>query len=138
MTRRFSRPLWHAFACVIGTMAMLCSCKASQHWADEGPSAFESTIANPEVQLLDVRHPAEFFEGHIKNARNIDVMPADGSDFVTRAGAVLNKHKPVAVYCRSGKRSALAAKPLAKAGYKVTNLNGGVIAWQVEGKSLTK
>ena len=52
--------------------------------------------------------------------------------------SVLDKQRPVAIYCRSGRRSARAASLLTEQGYTVTNLGGGVMAWQDAGKSLVK
>ena len=43
-----------------------------------------------------------------------------------------------AVYCRSGKRSAMAASLLSKEGFKVTNLLGGIIAWNEAKKKTVK
>lgn len=82
--------------------------------------------SNKDVQLLDVRTPEEFAEGHLADAINIDVF---NPDFLKISLATLDKTKPVAVYCRSGKRSADAAAILAKNGYDVTNLEGGILAW---------
>lgn len=94
---------------------------------------FQSLIADPNVQLLDVRTSEEYAEGHIAGAALVDV---NDSTFVQQAMAVLDKQRPVAVYCRSGRRSARAASLLSEQGYTVTNLNGGVIAWQDAGKAL--
>lgn len=96
---------------------------------------FQTMIADPNVQLLDVRTPEEFDDGHIAGATLIDV---NDSTFVERAVAVLDKQRPVAVYCRSGRRSGRAANLLSAQGYTVTNLNGGVMAWQDSGKTLVK
>ncbi len=52
--------------------------------------------------------------------------------------AVLDTQRPVAVYCRSGRRSARAASLLSSQGLAVTNLDGGVLAWQDAGKALVK
>jgi rhodanese family protein len=60
------------------------------------------------------------------------------STFKSQALAKLDKAHPCAVYCRSGKRSALAASVLAAEGMKVTNLLGGIIAWVEAGKPTTK
>ena len=44
---------------------------------------------------------------------------------------VLDKEKPVYLYCRSGKRSASAAEKLKEAGFtEVYNLKGGILAWK--------
>jgi len=96
---------------------------------------FQALIADPNVQLLDVRTPDEFGDGYIAGATLVDV---NESDFVERDLAVLDKQRPVAVYCRSGRRSARAASLLAEQGFTVTNLNGGVMAWQDAGKTLIK
>ena len=109
--------------------------KTVASWSDVGVDEFQTLIADPTVQLLDVRTQEEFDEGHISGATLIDV---NDSTFVEKAMDVLDIQRPVAVYCRSGRRSARAASQLASKGLMVTNLNGGVIAWQDQGKSLVK
>ena len=104
-------------------------------YANMGVDEFQTLIANPVVQLLDVRAQDEFDEGHIAGAMLIDV---NDSTFVDSCKARLDVSRPVAVYCRSGRRSARAASLLAGQGYKVTNLAGGVISWQDAGKTLVK
>lgn len=96
---------------------------------------FQALIADSSMQLLDVRTPEEYDEGHIAGATLVDV---NDSSFIERAVAVLDKQCPVAVYCRSGRRSARAANLLVAQGFQVTNLNGGVMAWRDAGKSLVK
>lgn len=109
--------------------------KAIAAFANVGVDEFQTFIANPVVQLLDVRTQDEFDEGHIAGAALVDV---NDSTFVEKATAVLDKQRPVALYCRSGRRSVRAANLLSAQGYQVTNLAGGVIAWQDAGKSLVK
>ena len=104
-------------------------------WSDVGVDEFQALIADPSVQLLDVRTQEEFDEGHISGALLVDV---NDSAFVENALSVIDRQRPVAVYCRSGRRSARAASQLANQGLTVTNLNGGVIAWQDNGKTLVK
>lgn len=79
------------------------------------------------VQLLDVRTPQEYAEGHLEGATNIDIFDPH---FLTVAEKTLDKSKPVAVYCRSGRRSADTANLLAANGYTVYNLTGGILSWQ--------
>lgn len=79
------------------------------------------------VQLLDVRTKSEYDEGHIEGALQIDFY---SELFTHNASAKLSKEKPVAVYCRSGRRSASAASNLVKLGYEVINLDGGILAWE--------
>ena len=98
-----------------------------QGYENADVNGFAAQIAESDVVLLDVRTAKEFGEGHLQNALNIDVTQ-DG--FVEKAKSALPANKTIAVYCRSGKRSALAAGALTKEGYKVVNLKGGIIAWK--------
>lgn len=104
-------------------------------YATVGVDEFQTLIANPVVQLLDVRTQEEYDEGHISDALLVDV---NESDFTEKCLAQLDASRPVAVYCRSGRRSARAASLLASKGYTVTNLAGGVMAWQDAGRDLVK
>ena len=79
------------------------------------------------VQLLDVRTPQEFVEGHIPGAINIDWL-ADG--FVEAAKATLDPEREVLIYCRRGRRSAEAADTLETLGFKIHNLKDGFNAWK--------
>ena len=45
----------------------------------------------------------------------------------------LKKDETVLVYCRSGRRSMNAAEILTELGYKVINLEGGIIDWEGNG-----
>ena len=92
---------------------------------------FSELVADTNVVVLDVRTVAEFTEGHIKGAILID---QGQSDFVEQAKAKLPKDKTIAIYCRSGRRSANAAGKLADVGYKCVNLKGGILAWKDAGK----
>ena len=86
---------------------------------------FARILAEPGVQVVDVRTPGEFAEGHIPGAVNIDVR---GADFDRRI-RTLDRDRPVAVYCRSGSRSKVAASTLSEAGFKVFDLDRGIINW---------
>lgn len=104
-------------------------------WANVGVEEFQTLIADAAVQVLDVRTQEEFDEGHIAGAKLVDV---NDTAFVEKAMAVLDPQREVAIYCRSGRRSARAANQLSAEGLKVTNLAGGVIAWQDAGKTLVR
>lgn len=115
---------------IIATFMGLSSCinAHNKKFTDMDVNQFSQYIAqNDSVQLVDVRTPEEYAEGHIAGAENIDWY---NDDFINIALKTLDKNKPVAVYCRSGKRSAEAANKLVEQGYKVTNLEGGIIAWR--------
>ncbi|MCF6349719.1 MAG: rhodanese-like domain-containing protein [Flavobacteriaceae bacterium] len=90
---------------------------------------FKNEINGKDVQLLDVRTPDEYNEGHIAKAKNINIYDDDFLQQVTS----LSKSKPVYVYCRSGARSMKAANKLKDAGFKVYNLNGGIKGWLKKG-----
>lgn len=73
-------------------------------------------------QLIDVRTPYEFADGHIENARNIDVSVASFESEIDK----LDKEQAVFIYCGIGIRSAKAAAILRKKGFKyVYDLDGG-------------
>lgn len=95
-------------------------------YTDMDVESFSTFLSDDDVQLVDVRTPEEYASGHIAGAKNIDVYDRD---FMDTASKSLDKSKPVAVYCRSGKRSSEAARKLSEKGYNVTNLNGGIMAW---------
>ena len=103
-----------------------CSNAQNQSFDNMNVAEFADYLKNDDVQLLDVRTPDEFSEGHISGAMNIDWYD---DNFITDAVKSLDKTRPIAIYCRSGKRSAAAAQKLTEKGYKVTNLTGGIIAW---------
>jgi phage shock protein E len=63
--------------------------------------------------IIDVRTPQEYEQAHIVGALNIDV---EAPDFAERI-AELDPDEPYLLYCRSGRRSDLAAQQLAAAGF---------------------
>ena len=87
------------------------------------------------TQLVDVRTAEEYAEDHLEGAMNIDVKQGD---FTAQALARLDRQRPVAVYCRSGRRSAEAAGLLAAEGFTVTDLRGGIMAWKSASMPVTK
>ena len=81
-------------------------------------------------QLVDVRTEEEFGASHLKDAQNICVTM---DNFKERVKG-LDKNKPVYVYCKSGGRSAKAAKILTEIGFtKVFDLQGGITNWEEKG-----
>ena len=101
---------------------------SQQDFVSQGNEDFAKTISKKSTQLVDVRTPQEYEAGHIPGALNIDVK---SSDFDTQV-AKLNKKKPVAVYCRSGVRSRIAASKMAGMGFTVYNLDKGINGWNGE------
>jgi len=99
----------------------------SQNFDNYEVKEFAELIADSNVVILDVRKADEFAEGHIQGAILIDQFQ---SDFIELAKAKLPKDKKIAIYCRSGRRSANAASKLTDVGYKCVNLKGGILAWK--------
>lgn len=89
---------------------------------------FAREIVKPGVQVVDVRTADEYAAGHLPKAVNVDVLQ---SDFAKKI-AKLDKKRPVALYCRSGRRSKSAAEQAAKLGFKVVELDGGILSWHGE------
>ena len=111
-------------------LSLLVSCVTDTREKNETVSAskFCEGLSDPSVQLIDVRTPVEFNEGHIQNATLINIQ--NEQQFLSKLNT-LDKQKPVYVYCRSGNRSALAAGHLANNEFeKIVNLEGGFVAWQ--------
>ena len=77
-----------------------------------------------DFQLLDVRTPHEWDEGHLPDARYLFL-----GDLPEKLRG-LNPDKPVVVYCASGYRSSLAASLLQASGFRnVQNVPGSYGAW---------
>ena len=78
--------------------------------------------------ILDVRTQEEYDEGHIPGAIQIS-----HEEIETRAEQVLtDKDQLILVYCRSGRRSKIAAEALAELGYTNIREFGGIIDWPYE------
>ena len=88
---------------------------------------FAALIDSVDIVLVDVRTPAEHDSAHIPGtAFNIDVK---SDSFLSESRVLLKKDRPVALYCRSGKRSKTAADILTKEGYTVYELATGFNGW---------
>jgi|LakMenE01Jun11ns_1017448.scaffolds.fasta_scaffold9941472_4 rhodanese-related sulfurtransferase len=83
---------------------------------------FKRAISKDKVQLVDVRTPSEYNDGHILNALNINV---NDDSFANKIGK-LDKTQTVYIYCRSGGRSQNAAKQMEALGFThIVDLQGG-------------
>lgn len=111
------------------------SCGTKSNIKDITTEQFEQVIKNNNIQIADVRTPKEYAQGHLHNAILIDVKKDNFNELVL---SKLRKDLPIAVYCRSGKRSALAAKILSDLGFKkIYNMQGGFTKWVQESRSQT-
>ena len=81
----------------------------------------------PEATIVDVRTPEEFDKGHLINAKNVDWNNDNFEDQIT----ILDKNKPVLVYCLSGGRSSSAAAKMRVMGFSdIYELKGGIMKWR--------
>lgn len=92
------------------------------------PKDAKEIMDNEESIVLDVRTKDEYDQGHIEGAV---LLPVD--EISSKAEEVLmDKKAKILVYCRSGNRSATAAKTLIKMGYENVLDFGGIIDWPYE------
>lgn len=100
------------------------------------PPAEAVRVMNQDGSLvLDVREDNEISGGRIPGARHIPL------GVLKKRVEDIDRYKesPVLVYCRTGARSAVAASQLVAAGFSdVTNLQGGIQAWQSAGLPVKK
>ena len=113
------------FLLTILALSIMMSCQSQTDFKSVDIDEFKIEIVKDGVQLVDVRTVKEYSEGHIPGAMNIDVNAPDFEEKIK----TLDKKENVAIYCRSGRRSKMAANKLTAAGYKVIELNTGFLSW---------
>ena len=78
--------------------------------------------------IIDARTQSEYDDGHIPGAILIpEYEIADRAE-----NELLDKNQLILVYCRSGRRSKIAAEELVKLGYTNVKEFGGIIDWEYE------
>jgi phage shock protein E len=103
--------------------------------ADEISESAATTLALVDTVIIDVRAPEEFAEGHVSGAIN---LPLEDGTLEASLGT-LDPSKPHLVYCRSGRRSALAVDLMTSRGFTdLTDLGGLEEAVAATGLSLTE
>ena len=107
-----------------------------QNWRDAGlpvdtipqlsVAELKEQMTNSELQIVDVRRPGEYVNGHVPRAVNAPLASLDKS----LGPLPLEKNKPTAVICAGGYRSSAAASLLQKQGFSnLLNVSGGTGAW---------
>ena len=111
---------------VLALTAALVACQTPSGAPSSGriDSAAAHALVEKGAKLIDVRTPEEFADGHIPGAVNV---PLD--QLGQRLEAIGPKDAAGVVYCRSGGRSAAAARRLRGLGYTAVNDLGGMSAW---------
>ncbi len=125
----------------LALLVILASAFVGAAWAEDplyiGPQALSERMESgaTELLVLDVRSTAEFDEGHIPGAINI---PYDAlSARIAELGPA--GERDVVVYCRSGRRSAIALEALKGAGFsRLFHLEGDYLRWSEEGRSVVR
>lgn len=85
--------------------------------------------------VLDVRTPEEYAAGHVPGARNIahELLPSRLAELADA------RDRDIVVYCRSGRRSAIALDTLRAAGFtRVAPLEGDFLAWEAAQRPVEK
>jgi rhodanese-related sulfurtransferase len=96
-----------------------------------GAHELAEQLAAREVAVIDVREPMEYASGHISGSLNIPLSRISQADL---------PRGPLVLVCQSGNRSARALSQLVQQGHPhpVTDLVGGLPAWQQAGYSVRK
>ena len=119
-------------------LAMLLLTACGQHNEETQEANFMMNITAQEAKeimdtregyvILDTRTQEEYDQGHIPGAV---LLPYD--EVLQKAETILtDKNQLILVYCRSGRRSKLAANDLVKLGYTNIKEFGGIIDWPYE------
>lgn len=87
----------------------------------------QSMITKKEVEIIDVRTPGEFAEGHVPEAVNLPLQDLENQV------SNLDKNKSYLIVCRSGNRSGQASEVLVSKGFShIYNMEGGMNQWKGE------
>ena len=101
----------------------------------ESAALIKKNLKNKNFVILDVRTPAEYADGHLANATNIDFKATDFADKVGK----LDKSKTYLVYCHSGHRSASAIEIMKTQSFQTLyNLDGGITQWTTDKNPVVK
>lgn len=122
---------------ILAITLLLTSCQAQEKKGVQlvAPKEFSQKATLKDAQIVDVRTPKEFHQGHLKNAKNIHLYDQDFADQIEK----LDKKKPVYVYCKAGGRSAEAVEIMQHHGFeRIIELQGGTDSWSESGLPLEK
>ena len=112
------------------------SCTAQKAVKTLEPQEF-ATAAKSDTSgiVIDVRKAEEFAEGHLAGAININWLD---SNAFAKGERGLDQTRTYYIYCRSGRRSLAAAQKMQADGFRVINMNGGILHWTELGLPLEK
>ena len=130
-----------SFLAAIGLSTTGCSAQASQSAPSDpsaksapsdgiivlAPQAFiNQAKADTTSILLDVRTSKEYAEGHLAGAQQLDYLNPEAFNAGIKQ---LDKSRTYYIYCISGNRSHGACQKMKKQGFKVYDMEGGILNW---------
>ena len=118
------KKIFTIFASLLIASLTLSSCSGEGNAAISNVDAqtFLAQAQSSAIKIIDVRSAGEFASGHLAGALNIDVESGGFDSGI----ANLDKNAAYGLYCRSGRRSSIAAKRMAEAGFtNIINFNKG-------------
>ncbi len=116
---------------IIGTFALALGLGANADVTVITADAAYTMIKDQKVTIIDVRETDEFAEGHLEGSINMPLSSLN-PQHVTSLKELSEETGQVLLYCRSGRRSQVAAKQLTKWGFDrpLFDIQGGIMAWQ--------
>lgn len=109
---------------------MLCGCGSGELTYEQITQDEAKRLMDTEkgYVIIDARTESEFSEGHIPNA----ILIPEYEISARAENEIPDKDTLILVYCRSGRRSKIAADALIKLGYTNVKEFGGIITWKYE------
>jgi hydroxyacylglutathione hydrolase len=104
----------------------------TESYRTDTPQQLRARIESGEVNLLDVRAATEFHQGHIARAKHRFLGK------LLRELKEIDQSKPIIAQCLGGGRSAIASSILQRAGFDVTNMQGGYQGWIKAGMPIVR
>ena len=126
-----SKPISTEIPPTLGQAPGANSAREKTEYIKISPQEAQTMIADYDVIILDVRTKEEFDEGHIINAV---LLPLDQiQEKAANITSILaDKDQTILIYCRTGRRSAIASEELIKMGYTSVFDFGGIVDWTGE------
>ena len=124
--------LLRPFFILIFVLLQMISCQKNTDVQLITPDEYQRLDQLEDVQLIDVRSVEAFQDLHLEGAQNL-VYDAEFSEKIMK----LDKSKPVAVYCKTGRLSTKCVEILKDSGFvKIFDLKGGLSKWKHSGISI--
>ena len=114
-------------AALLGVLSLLQPDRACARDIDLAEALATIQKPNADFRIIDVRTRAEYEQGHVPGAININIADPNFPAMLRE----LDKSAPVLVYCRTGRRSGIAVKIMDDMGFSnILHMKDGWIAWE--------